>query len=388
MKKYCLILVFIYIAFPGLAGDAVQVERNPKSPMTYLESGRLKCGLGQSKEAIKDYNKGLKLNPQCPYLYVARGLAKVKLEQYEEAVKDYNKAIELNPQYAEAYINRGIIRMRSVSSQLEAIKDFDKAIELKPECLKAYINRGMALFLLSPEEAIKNFNKAIELDPKNSKAYCYRGIAKFLIERRSKVNCYNATDFDYSEAMKDYDKAIELGPENFFAYIQRGNINFLCLNEKEARMDFLKAEELIKKQKKTESLKGLEELVRDKLQKLDQKPKYYFDSKPLITKTLFGESGSCKCEKCKSLFAYVSNKYHEIYLRGPKAKQCIHKWEHVEKIDIYNLSLKWFDIKWNKHGFWYITLTKDNSEWEKAVKEKRKIRWHPYYWIPASSYKD
>ena len=94
-----------------------------------------------------------------------------------------------------------------------------------------------------------------------------------------------------------------------------------------------------------------------------------------------------KCEKCKSLYAFAKYKFNEIYLRNPKAKDCFHQWDRVKKIDIYNLSLKWFDIKWNKCGLWYRILTDDRSKLDKAIKTKSDFNFHPDYWIPPSAYK-
>ncbi len=355
------------------------IELNPKYVEAYIYRGVSKGKLKQYKEAIKDYDKVAGLNPEYVSIYDCRGYGNIKSKQYQEAIEAFDKVIGTNPKYVEAYVNRGIRKLDN-HRRLEAIKDFNKAIELDSKCVKAYTNRGVAQLPFFQQKAIEDFNKAIELDPKNSIAYCYRGMTKILLEKFSKGHRYNATEFNYTKAMKDYNKAIEIDPENIHAYILRGNVYSSLKQYKEARIDLLKAKELAEKLKKAELIKNIEGQLRE----LDKKPNY-FDLKPL---TEYGGSGSCKCEKCKSLFAYFSNKYHEIYIRSPKAKKCIHKWEHVKKIDIYNLSLKWFDIKWNKHGLWYRILTNDNSELEKATKEKKDFKQHPDYWIPASSYQE
>ena len=61
----------------------------------------------KAQEALKDYNRALKLHPQAPEILHNRSLAYLALEKPEPALADADKVIELNPNYARAYYSKG-----------------------------------------------------------------------------------------------------------------------------------------------------------------------------------------------------------------------------------------------------------------------------------------
>ena len=97
--------------------------------------------LGNTQEAINDFNESLRLNPRYALAYLNRGIAKRSLNLFSEAITDYNQAINLNPNYAEAYCYRART-YDLLNFHNEAIADYDQAIKLKPNYIEAYINKG------------------------------------------------------------------------------------------------------------------------------------------------------------------------------------------------------------------------------------------------------
>lgn len=142
--------------------------------IAYNNRGISKYKLEQYREAIKDYDRAIKLNINDSEAYNNRGCAKAKLRLYEEAIKDFDRAIELNINYSEAYNNRGTAKA-DFGDYKGAIEDFDKAIELNPNYSDNYFNKALSKQSLANtteneneknkliEEAYNNFMKGYKL---------------------------------------------------------------------------------------------------------------------------------------------------------------------------------------------------------------------------------
>ena len=63
--------------------------------------------MNQAPEALKDYNRALKLHPQAPGILFNRSLAYLALNQPEPALADVAKVLELDPNYVRAYYSKG-----------------------------------------------------------------------------------------------------------------------------------------------------------------------------------------------------------------------------------------------------------------------------------------
>ena len=104
--------------------------------------------LVEAKTADEWYNEGV-------YLDQSR--------KYDEAIKAYDKALKINPQYAEAWINKGIA-LANLKKYEEATKAYDKALKINPRYVIVWYNKGIALANLKKyEEAIKANNEAMKL---------------------------------------------------------------------------------------------------------------------------------------------------------------------------------------------------------------------------------
>ena len=68
-------------------------------------------------EAVKQFNKAIKLESHSPGLWLQRGCCKYFLNKYEDAISDLDKAIELDPNNAQAYaVAAGFKAMRTMQS--------------------------------------------------------------------------------------------------------------------------------------------------------------------------------------------------------------------------------------------------------------------------------
>jgi len=166
--------------------------------------------LGRLEQAVKSYDKALRINPDYADAYFNRGIALQKLGQPGAAIKSYDKAIRLEPDFADAYSNRGTA-LQDLGRLEQAVQSFEKAIQFKPDYAEAYYNRGIALHDLGhPEQAMNSYGKAIQFKPDYANAHCNRGNALHALGQ-------------LKAAITSYNKAIQIMPDYAIAYCNRGD---------------------------------------------------------------------------------------------------------------------------------------------------------------------
>jgi tetratricopeptide (TPR) repeat protein len=196
----------------NIAIDALSnsIKLHPKpNPFAYQLRGVYYSKLGNSTEAINDFNKSIELNPQNVATYNSLGLEYLKLDEFNESIQKFNKAIMLKPKDEMSFINRGIA-YEKLSNYNQAIKDFDKAIKINKYSYIAYLDRGVVYGKLGKHiKALQDFSKAIQINQSYGDAYYNRALM------HSNLN-------NYKQAIKDYDKTIELNPQHAAFYVRRG----------------------------------------------------------------------------------------------------------------------------------------------------------------------
>ncbi len=96
----------------------------------YYERGETKYDKGNSKGAISDFTKSIKINPyKDPYAYYYRGYAKLDLKDYKGAISDFTEAIKINPKDGDAYFERGYAKT-FLKDYEGAMFDNNKGLEL------------------------------------------------------------------------------------------------------------------------------------------------------------------------------------------------------------------------------------------------------------------
>lgn len=106
-----------------------KIKNSPeKKERLYSQRGAVNRELGHFKEALKDFNKALKLEKSV-WIYGERGILKRKTGDLKGALKDFNKALNLEKS-AWIYKERGILK-RKIGDFEGALKDFDEALNLE-----------------------------------------------------------------------------------------------------------------------------------------------------------------------------------------------------------------------------------------------------------------
>jgi tetratricopeptide (TPR) repeat protein len=176
---------------------------------------------GKYDEAIKCYDKAIKIDPNHFWAWNNKGVALSKLEKDDDAIKCFDRAIKIDRNYINAWINKGISHV-NLENFDEALKCYDKAIEIDPNDSLTLVSKGNVFYLLENyTEAFKSFDKAIQKDPN----YVYAWISKGLVLQSLK---------NYIEAISCFDTVIEKDPNYINAWIYKGDILYVIGNFSEA----------------------------------------------------------------------------------------------------------------------------------------------------------
>jgi len=113
------------------------------------------------ENAIRDYNTAIENGAASnAWVFNRRGMCWRSLGNSENAISDYDEAIRIDPAFVTAIDNRGLVRMFSGDYQ-GAVDDFAKSLKLNPKNHKALANRAW-LFAGCPDAKFRNAKKAIE----------------------------------------------------------------------------------------------------------------------------------------------------------------------------------------------------------------------------------
>jgi Flp pilus assembly protein TadD len=153
----------------ALSRHALEVTEN--NWLAHLNLGSALDEKGQSDEAIREFQKALRLKPGYAQAHNNLGVAIVRKGQINEGISQYHEAIRLKPDYALAHSNLGIALVRKGQSD-EGIGEFQEAIRLKPDYALAHYNLGIALVRKGQsDEGIREFQEAIRLKPDFTEAH-------------------------------------------------------------------------------------------------------------------------------------------------------------------------------------------------------------------------
>ena len=123
------------------------------SAMSYLMKDKLGMSIDLLDEIIKaDSGDRLALT--------ARGSVYLKMGNSKNAIADFNQAIEIDFKYPKAYHLRGLAR-EMAGDDNGAYEDFTKAIELDPEYGAAYYSRATLLTKMNQEDAASEDMKVV-----------------------------------------------------------------------------------------------------------------------------------------------------------------------------------------------------------------------------------
>ena len=153
--------------------------------------------MNQYNEALKSYEKSLKIDPIRVVTWYYQAETLKKMNQFEKSLKSYDKAIELNPRDSLALAGRADV-LANLRRFDEALKSYDDALKIEPNNSAIWHNRGNVLANLNRfSDALSSYEKSLEINSKDPLAWANRGNCLALLKR-------------YDESLKSFDKALEI----------------------------------------------------------------------------------------------------------------------------------------------------------------------------------
>ena len=179
--------------------QAIQIDS--KLAVAHLNRGRVLLTLGRDKarDALKSFDRALKLKPDDIDTLRDKALALRGLKRVDDELAIYRRLSELAQDESSVWLRLGDLQLEK-GTMKAAIASYDTALTLKEDLVPAYIRRAMALSIDGQfDEAIKSAETATKLDPENHEAWLIRGDVNLRAGR-------------HRSAMKSLKKASELDP--------------------------------------------------------------------------------------------------------------------------------------------------------------------------------
>lgn len=124
----------------------------------------LKEGLHNLRETQKEYAREY---------YLMGNECITKARDTRAAIRNFDKALKLDPTFVDAWVRKGVTLM-DTNEEYEALLCLNRAIKLSPRSFKARYNRGKCYLRMKYyEEAMIDLNKAVSIKPTHPAAHDY-----------------------------------------------------------------------------------------------------------------------------------------------------------------------------------------------------------------------
>jgi tetratricopeptide (TPR) repeat protein len=220
--------------YVGAEADATTViSLNEFIPDAYEVRGVARQNMGNSRDAIGDYDKAISLLPRNRQLLFNKAMAQADINDVAGADSTFTELLNYYPGFEMGYLGRARLRLAQ-NDTLSALGDINRALEINDKSFNGYAMRADIAMSRGKEhydEARTDIDRALNLQPKSVGLYVNRAFLK-----------YDAEDF--VGAMSDFDYAVSLDPNNKTALFNRGLLEAEVSANDRALVDFNKVLEL------------------------------------------------------------------------------------------------------------------------------------------------
>jgi len=113
------------------------IALDARSGRAFYNRGRVHDQLGDSRAAVKDYRRALRLRPDSWAPHANLGAIFLEERRLDDALRHLDQAIALHRSHPNAWVNRGAVRLLQGRAEL-AIRDLEHALVLDPDNATAH----------------------------------------------------------------------------------------------------------------------------------------------------------------------------------------------------------------------------------------------------------
>ncbi len=119
--------------------------------------------LGQTAEAVAQYQEALRIRPDFAEAHYGLGLALAREGKVRDAIAQMEQALQINPNLADAHCKLGEALAREGKVR-EAIAQMEQALRINPDYAEAHYGLGLGLSQLgNSTEAIHHYEQALRI---------------------------------------------------------------------------------------------------------------------------------------------------------------------------------------------------------------------------------
>ncbi len=149
----------------------------PEIPGSHFFLGQAADALGETGEAVAQYQAALKESPNNSAIYVKLGLISDRAGKLVEAAAHFRKAIQLNPMNSDARLNLAIELMQQ-GNYAQGLRELDELLRRDPHDAAAHFCVGFAFLSTKRfDEAIGKFRQGLLYKPEDTEAHFGLGSA-------------------------------------------------------------------------------------------------------------------------------------------------------------------------------------------------------------------
>ena len=182
-----------------------------RNPVGWNIFGDIRLKAGHPREALKAFDRALKITPNFPEAHCNRGVALQEMGRLQEALRAVDKALRSRKVYPMAHFNRGNV-LREMGRLDDALAAYNSALAAQADFAEALQNRGLTrMDLAQPALAMADFRAALVHNPKSVAAMIGRAAAHRRLDKMS-------------DALHAVEQALDLEPDHEEALLLKSDL--------------------------------------------------------------------------------------------------------------------------------------------------------------------